>query len=422
MDQPDSETNDWPVETDQSPVEEDESHVEEDEWSAEEDESRAEDDESHVDEDEQPAEEDEPPVETDEWPIEAALHRVLPSKKPSAYVFDSHGDTCLILETFTDRTFFFHKDQIWIGSPYSRGSYDDEPQNTTPESESPSDRAKVVPMHADTGDLDSSVIASEYPDYGERPGSEPGLVEIRMRVSGKHLALASPCFKKILDAPVAEEHVDDSGLRRITARGWHPWAFNAIINIIHLHHRDVPKSLSLELLAELAMIVDYYECHECMEPYHIIWLESLQYRIPTEYGQDCILFMGISSVFGHSEYLASIHSAMDELRCRLEREDDCSFVCSSMLLGCVTKELHRLEMKRSPGQLLLHGLSIEHAIDYVKSMWRPGFLGTITGDYYEHGDHTCTIHEKLLPALEKAENELLVLNLRLQSIKNDTGR
>jgi hypothetical protein len=118
-----------------------------------------------------------------------------------------------------------------------------------------------------------------------------------MLVSGNHLSLASSYFEKMFAGPFTEGKPDHSGLRQVSASDWDPEAFNIILTVLHGYHRDVPRSLSLEMLAKLAMIVDYYQCHESIELYADIWLQRLKPNIPTVYGQDCILCLFISWVF-----------------------------------------------------------------------------------------------------------------------------
>ncbi|GKU12727.1 unnamed protein product, partial [Fusarium langsethiae] len=151
-------------------------------------------------------------------------------------------------------------------------------------------------------------------NLGQNSINSNGQVEITLLVSGKHLALASSYFEKMFAGSYVEGKIHDSGLRRVTARDCDPEAFSIILSIMHGYHRDVPKSLSLEMLAKVAIIVDYYGCHEIVEPHVNIWIASLKSVLPTVYGRDCILCMMISWVFSEPDVfqqmtrLALIHS------------------------------------------------------------------------------------------------------------------
>jgi hypothetical protein len=175
-------------------------------------------------------------------------------------------------------------------------------QSTRPEY---SDHGERDPVNTDPEtNQDSTSPQTQDWDYGET----------EMLVSGKHLELASSVFETMITGPFAEGKADSSGIRQITATNWDPEAFKIIMNIIHGYHREVPRSLGLEMLSRVAMIVDYYECNECVEVYIDMWLEGSSSELPTVYGRDCVLYLFISWVFskprmfGDMAYLALRHS------------------------------------------------------------------------------------------------------------------
>jgi hypothetical protein len=277
-------------------------------------------------------------------PIEQSSQKIPSSKKPSLYIFDSNGDTQLILNTNKDQSFTWVEETVRVEHQISTKEYLNKYQkkkkrkklglrsNPPPPSPPPALLESSVPIpisvtetidvgsagldgtgdeHCDllneetmkpgcTGaetNADSSTLPVQDWHYGERPGITPDQREIRMLVSWKHLALASSYFEKMFAGPFTEAKTDHSGLRQVTASDWDSEAFNIILTIIHGYHRDVPRSLSLEMLAKLAMIVDYHDCHESIELHADIWLANLKSQIPRVYGRDCILCMVISWVF-----------------------------------------------------------------------------------------------------------------------------
>jgi hypothetical protein len=275
------------------------------------------------------------------------LHNKAASKKPSTYIFDSNGDTQLILSTYKGQPFIWEAETIWIGQDRSskkclkknkvkkkkKAVFNSTPAPppilTLPEShvsiptsfrettDSFSNVAYTRPEISDEETIEPESTAADKNadspgllmqdwDYEERPGSLPDQVEVRMLVSGKHLVLASSYFEKMFSGPFTEGKADRSGLRRATASEWDPEAFNIVLTIMHGYHRDVPKSLGLEMLAKLAMIVDYYECHEIIELHADIWLERLKSEVPTVYGRDCILCMLVSWVFSRPDMFAKM--------------------------------------------------------------------------------------------------------------------
>lgn len=275
--------------------------------------------------------------------IEGNSQKTSSSKKPSHYIFDSNGDTQLILNTYKAQSFNWVAETVRVEHQISTSEYLKKNHKKKkkkreklgmayipPAPPAPPESPVPIPLSVTetidarsvgfdgTGDehcellneetmrpgctdAETNAVSSTLPvqdwHYGERPGILPDQVEIRMLVSGKHLVLASSYFEKMFAGPYTEAKTDHSGLRQVTASDWDPEAFNIILTIIHGYHRDVPRSTSVEMLAKLAMIVDYYKCHESIELYADIWLANLESKIPTVYGLDCILFMFISCVF-----------------------------------------------------------------------------------------------------------------------------
>ncbi|KAF5661807.1 hypothetical protein FHETE_8271 [Fusarium heterosporum] len=424
--------------------------------------------------------------------IQRSLQNKTASKKTSNYILDPNGDTQLILSTYKDQPFIWKAETIWIGqersttkclrknkkkkikkkaachsppvppppppppeSPVSTPisltqpivSFSNIPFYTRPDF---SDEETTRPDSADSKEnADSSSLLAEDCNVGERSGILPNQVEIRMLVSRKHLELASFYFEKMFSGPFTEGKADHSGLRRVTATDWDPEAFNIVLTIIHGYHRDVPGSLGLEMLAKLAIIVDYYECHESTELHVDIWLERLKSEVPTVYGRDCILYMLVSWVFSQPDvfakmtrlalrhsgklieaedlpipldlleqidiarqgYLDKIFSAAYDLLDRLQEEPECSYECSSMLLGILTKELKRHGILSPRGAQPFYGFSIGGSVDMINGCKVPRWYDISGSGRYGSG-HSCTIQQKLSSALQNAEKELRVFDLQ----------
>jgi hypothetical protein len=127
----------------------------------------------------------------------------------------------------------------------------------------------------------------------------------RFRVSSRHLVLASPWFKRALTNEGWAEStrsVDDR-LFHITASDWDADAFLIFLNIIHLRNRQVPRTVTLETLAKIATLVDYYECGEAVESFTETWLATLRRTtaMPTFYCRELVLWIWISWMFDMSD-------------------------------------------------------------------------------------------------------------------------
>ncbi|KAF5684755.1 hypothetical protein FDENT_6558 [Fusarium denticulatum] len=216
-----------------------------------------------------------------------------PSKKPSEYVFDSNGDTRIILSTYMAQTFEWEADELRIKQEmptkvyYKRKKREKKegkrvafsPPTTPPAlqgslittSTSFGGTTNRTPIDWGTIDLstlsnvqysraefldgdetdlgctdpgtnrDSASIQIQDWNYGEKCARSLKKIDFRLLVSGKHLELASSVFKKMLTGPFAEGKADVSGFRLIKTSDWDSEAFKIILTIMHGYNRDVPK-------------------------------------------------------------------------------------------------------------------------------------------------------------------------------------
>lgn len=121
-------------------------------------------------------------------------------------------------------------------------------------------------------------------------------------VSSRHLILASPVLKATLTGEWKEaNHWKTDHFREIHTDGWDVRALDIVLRIIHHKWSEVPRSLSVELLSKLAIIVDYYQMQEIGQLIDIIWLSHLRREIPTSYKRELILWLCVSTVFRDAE-------------------------------------------------------------------------------------------------------------------------
>jgi len=142
----------------------------------------------------------------------------------------------------------------------------------------------------------------------DRPSSAPfallslneglELPEIRMRVSSRHLTLASTYFERMLRSKWKEGHtLASNGSVSIPVMDCDPQSLMILMNIIHGHTRKVPRSVSLDMLARIAVLVDYFECAEAAELFTDTWIDHLKEPLPTTYGRSLILWTCVAWVF-----------------------------------------------------------------------------------------------------------------------------
>jgi hypothetical protein len=155
-----------------------------------------------------------------------------------------------------------------------------------------------------TEDLGADDLGAEEP-VSEEPTSPSDPCnhgeEIHYHVSSKHLRLASARFESALSAGNWKEGIPDEtdGLYHISAEDWDESAFLILLNALHLRSRQVPRTLSLEMLAKIAVLVDYYGCAEAVELWTEKWIEHLRVSspIPSTYCRDLMLWVCVAWVF-----------------------------------------------------------------------------------------------------------------------------
>lgn len=131
--------------------------------------------------------------------------------------------------------------------------------------------------------------------------------EIRYLVSSRHLMLASPWFRRLLarDDFIEASRDPSDGRYHVPASDWDEEAFLILLNIFHIRTRGVPATVDLEMLAKIAVLVDYYELEnaEVMERDIKGWITNVRRSvpIPSSYCRDLMLWICISRVFHMDE-------------------------------------------------------------------------------------------------------------------------
>jgi hypothetical protein len=123
--------------------------------------------------------------------------------------------------------------------------------------------------------------------------------EIRMRVSSKHMKLASAVFKAMLREDNFKEGLElgSTGKAEISLPDDDPDAFAILLNIIHGRTRQVPRDVDLDLLSRISTLVDKYQLHEVVEIMSDRWISLLVSNIPEEFTDDLQAWLSISWVF-----------------------------------------------------------------------------------------------------------------------------
>lgn len=125
---------------------------------------------------------------------------------------------------------------------------------------------------------------------------------LRIKVSSKHLALASRVFKnKLQFSNLRAARQSDGRVHLRLADGFHPAAVSIVINAIHGRGSKVPRNVDLETLAHIALFVDRFQLLDAVEVYADRWISNLERADPDTVGRDPIPWIYISHVFRHGD-------------------------------------------------------------------------------------------------------------------------
>ncbi|KAI1139120.1 hypothetical protein F5Y05DRAFT_403713 [Hypoxylon sp. FL0543] len=250
---------------------------------------------------------------------------------------------------------------------------------------------------------------------------------VKFRLSSKHLALASKYFKSLLQGPWKEgTEIHSDGCRHVEAQDWDENAMVILMQVIHGLNRKVPRSVTLEMLAKIAVLVDYYKCHEAVMLWSDIWIDELKkIPLPTEVNRELILWILVAYVFGKEDLfknatkvalplcrgylptldlpIVAVADKFEERRQELvhrefthmygllgllrDRKAGCSFPCSAMLLGALTMRLHEQGILDSRPEYPYTGYSITSIISMVRKFKSPYWFDVGLFD----GLHPCNL-------------------------------
>ncbi|KAK0705586.1 hypothetical protein B0H67DRAFT_450594, partial [Lasiosphaeris hirsuta] len=255
---------------------------------------------------------------------------------------------------------------------------------------------------------------SDEPEVVPKPASSP----VTFLLSSRHLSLASPVFKTMLSG-VWSEGVNDvsDGLFRLDAEDWDSDALATVMNIVHGRWKPVPRTASVETLARIAAIVDYYDIREALQLVLSLWMHgSTASSVPTSLCRETVLWILVSWVFGDAEIfkqaakVAILRSArdlecpgdvpipssiFDEINKRRresmhilanELEDlrqgyiegrdgyGCGFECSSIHLGALMRSLHGVKfLDRKPPDSPFGDLSLLAVMEQLRAIKSPAW-------------------------------------------------
>ncbi|KAE8405222.1 hypothetical protein BDV37DRAFT_99768 [Aspergillus pseudonomiae] len=120
-------------------------------------------------------------------------------------------------------------------------------------------------------------------------------VMLKIRVSSKHLTLASSYFRQRL----VPETVDHRPVEKdvVPACVEDVDALLIMLDVIHGQTRKVQRFITFKQLFMVAVLVEHYECVEAMEPFAQMWTENLKADIPSVYSEELVKWIGVAWIF-----------------------------------------------------------------------------------------------------------------------------
>jgi len=266
------------------------------------------------------------------------------------------------------------------------------------------------------------------------------ILETKMRLSSRHLILASDYFKSALTMGFAESASASGDFAHVVrAENMNLEAFRLVMSIVHGQTHQVPRKISLNLLAKVAVIVDYYKFHKAVEFFFQVWIEQIETPAEWQYGADFLLRLLVSCIFQEKEMfqkltkvyllhargpihqldlppLALIRDPLEQARQNLvaktieevhallrsfyKPDPPCSFNCAAFQFGLLAKGLHTLGLYDPQPQAPFLGYSFDAIQAVVENLHAPRYTSE---PEYSDGRHRqeCNLTDKIKPIFQR---------------------
>lgn len=258
-----------------------------------------------------------------------------PRTADEIHIFDRQGDVLLKLVRHIEEVEEESRSSSVCGEdrPQVEEVFDSEPSASVepPAAVQTPDEEPAVPEADENALPDDASIHSD-----DTASSVDALTDVHMRVSSKHLILASPTFRSMLGPNFEEgQRLRIEGSTDIALGDDDPDAFEILLNIIHGLTRKVPRTVSLEMLTKISVLVNYYQMQEVVELFSDTWIEHLAREgLPVSHGPEAVSWLLIAWVFHKPLEFRAVSRAI-ELGCdeKLEDEFDETFPIPPPVIG-----------------------------------------------------------------------------------------
>lgn len=127
------------------------------------------------------------------------------------------------------------------------------------------------------------------------PIYELGTADIEVRVSSRHLSLASPYFKTLFSSKFKEgAGLHNHGFAKIPMTDDHIDGIMLILRSLHYQH-DIPN-ISPSLMLQIAWTANKFDLASPIKYWSREWLKKVESHIPTQWNPEVITWLGIVSM------------------------------------------------------------------------------------------------------------------------------
>jgi len=229
-----------------------------------------------------------------------------PPPAEELYVLDPHGDVLLKLVRQPE-------DDSSESSASSVSDPPSPPNEEAPIPEGEPNSGDAIEIQDIIPDADLQNGEEETPSEADATSVEY-LIDVHIRVSSRHLILASPTFRSMLGPDFEEgQSLQKSGYADLALGDDDPDAMLILLQIIHFQIRKVPRHVDIDTLTKLSVLIDYYHMHEVMELFSDMWVENLAKEgLPMVHGAEAMRWLWISWVFGKGREFRAVSRVIEQ--------------------------------------------------------------------------------------------------------------
>ncbi|KAH7169389.1 hypothetical protein DER46DRAFT_600196 [Fusarium sp. MPI-SDFR-AT-0072] len=190
------------------------------------------------------------------------------------------------------------------GATFATCNFEDEWPNALPEHQTEMSKRRESSIITRKSHSDPHETSTDGSSLAQ---AKPEPLHMRFRLCSAVLTNTSSYFKKSLTGDWKEIEPEPGYKWTLTASDWEGEAFLLLMNILHHKTREVPRTIELEKLAKVAVLVDYYGCHEAVELWAETWISNLHSDMTESfYSRELLLKLTISWVFSDRRKFRSL--------------------------------------------------------------------------------------------------------------------